>query len=54
MRKDTITKDEVDSLLETVEILAENPDIIKEIDEALAQYRKGRYCTMEDVFGERH
>jgi len=42
----------VNSLMETVEILAENLGIIKEIDEALEQYRRGRYYKFEDVFGE--
>jgi len=52
IREEMVTKDEVNSLVETVEILAENPGIIKEIDEALEQYRRGRYCKFEDVFGE--
>ena len=54
IRGDMVTKDEVNSLIETVEILAENPGIIKEIDEALGQYRKGKYFRFEDVFGEKH
>ena len=52
IREEMVTKDEVNSLMETVEILAENLGIIKEIDEALEQYRRGRYYKFEDVFGE--
>jgi len=51
---DMVTKDEVNSLVETVEVLAENPGIIKEIDEALEQHRKGKHYRFEDVFGEKH
>jgi hypothetical protein len=54
IRKDMVTKDEVNSLMETVEILAENPSIIKEIDEALAEFKKGKYYRFEDLFGEKY
>ena len=50
MKENMATKDEIDALLETVDVLAENPSIIKEIDDALEQYRKGKYYKFEDVF----
>ncbi len=46
-----ITKDELESLMETIELLVENPAILKEIDEAIEEYRKGQYHTCEEVFG---
>lgn len=46
-----ITKDEFESLVETVELLAQNPTILKEIDEAIEEYREGQYHTCQEVFG---
>jgi uncharacterized membrane-anchored protein len=48
-----ITKEDIDALMETVEALSINPRILKEIDEALEEYRKGEYHTYEEVFGEK-
>lgn len=48
-----VTKEDIDALIETVEVLSENPRILKEIDEALEEYRKGKYHTYEEVFGEK-
>jgi uncharacterized membrane-anchored protein len=48
-----VTKEDIDALMETVEVLSTNPRILKEIDEALEEYRKGEYHTYEEVFGEK-
>ncbi|MGB9660283.1 MAG: hypothetical protein ACPLY9_07220 [Nitrososphaerales archaeon] len=48
-----VTKDEIDSLMESLEILSSNPKILKEIDKAIEQYKRGEYYTYEEVFGER-
>jgi len=47
-----VTKDEIDSLMESLEILSSNPNILKKIDEAVGQYKRGEYHTYEEVFGE--
>lgn len=46
-----ITKEELESLMETIELLIENPAILKEIDEAIEEYREGQCHTCEEVFG---
>jgi 5-bromo-4-chloroindolyl phosphate hydrolysis protein len=48
-----VTKEDIDALMETVEVLSINPRILKEIDDALEEYRKGEYHTYEEVFGEK-
>ena len=48
-----VTKEDIDALVETVEVLSTNPRILKEIDEALEEHRKGEYHTYEEVFGEK-
>jgi len=48
-----VTKEDIDALMETVEVLSTNPRILKEIDEALEEYRKGECHTYEEVFGEK-
>lgn len=48
-----VTKEDIDALMETVEVLSTNPRILKEIDDALEEYRKGEYHTYEEVFGEK-
>lgn len=48
-----ITKDEIDFLMESLEILSSNPKILKEIDKAIEQYKRGEYYTYEEVFGEK-
>jgi len=48
-----VTKEDIDALMETFEVLSTNPRILKEIDEALEEYRKGEYHTYEEVFGEK-
>ena len=48
-----IANDELDSLIESVESITENPTILREIDEALSDFREGRYYMYEQVFGEK-
>lgn len=48
-----VTKEDIDALMETVEVLSTNPRILKEIDEALEEYRKGEYHMYQEVFGEK-
>jgi len=48
-----VTKEDINALMETVEVLSTNPRILKEIDEALEEYRKGEHHTYEEVFGEK-
>ena len=48
-----VTKEDIDALVETVEVLSTNPRVLKEIDEALEEYRKGEYHTYEEAFGEK-
>ena len=48
-----ITKEDLDVLMETIEVLSTNPRVLNEIDEALEEYGKGRYYRYEEVFGEK-
>ncbi len=48
-----VTKEDLDALMETVEVLSANPRVLNEIDRALEEYRKGKYHTYEEVFGEK-
>jgi len=40
--------------MENVEVLSANPRVLNEIDRALEEYRKGKYHTYEEVFGEKY
>ena len=53
METKMITRDDLDSLIESLELITENPAILKEIDEALREYQQGMYYTYEQVFGEK-
>jgi len=46
-----VTKEDLDALMETVEVLSTNPRVLNEIDSALREYRRGKYHTYEEVFG---
>lgn len=48
-----ISKEDLDMLMETIEVLYTNPRILNEIDRAVEEYRKGKYHTYEEVFGEK-
>ena len=51
IEENMVTKDDVGALIETLEILSENPRVLKEIDKAIEEYKRGEYHKYEDVFG---
>lgn len=46
-----MSAEEFDSLLETLEILG-NPEVMKRIEQAEKEYKKGEYVTWEDLKSE--
>jgi len=53
IEENMVTKDDIEALIETFEILSENPNVLKEIDQAIEEYRRGEYYKYKDVFGEK-
>jgi len=53
IEENMVTKDYIEALIETFEILSENPNVLKEVDQAIEEYRRGEYCKYKDVFGEK-
>jgi len=47
-----VTKDDVEALIESLEILSKNPRTLEEVDKAIKEYKRGEYYRYDDVFGE--
>ncbi|MFQ5711546.1 MAG: hypothetical protein ACE5GD_07180 [Candidatus Geothermarchaeales archaeon] len=52
IEENMVTKEDIDSLVETVEILSSKPRILRDIDRAVKEYKRGEYHTYEEVFKE--
>jgi len=52
IEENMVTKDDVEALIESLEILSENPRILEEIDKTIEDYKKGEYYRYDEVFGE--
>ena len=53
IEENMVTKDDLEALIETLEVLSENPRVLEEIDEAIKGYKRGEYHRYEDIFGEK-
>ena len=45
-----IEQEELEALIETAELL-QMPEILADVSEARAEYKRGETATMEDIFG---